>query len=184
MKQQKAIKDLQTGYAETNEEVIEIKISQKEMKENAGIVSSHLESLESRQSSLEQKEAADVMKIQQKQDNIDSRVSDTVKLIKEVSWEQKDTEEKIIMLEETKRQISEEMQKTGDMVRQLSVKDDEKHEQLKDLKDDVDEIKLEIVKAKEEIDLFQHKGRHIVFIALLTLPLASPPYGGSLTPCT
>lgn len=133
--------ELQSDIAQTNENISEIKIN---LEDKAKDTSFHLVS-------LEEKQSADIVVMQQQQIDTDSRISHTVELVKQVSDGQKDVGEKISVLEETKRQISEEVEKTGKLIHQLSVKDDERQGQIKHLKQDVDDIKSDIVMVKEEI---------------------------------
>ncbi len=89
----------------------------------------------------------------QQKSGTESNVSHTVELIKQVS--ENVGEIIITALEETRRQISEGVEKTGELVHQLSAKDDERQGQFEHLKDDVSVIISDIIKVKEEI---QQKG--------------------------
>ncbi len=98
-------------------------------------------SLVLKQSSKEEKYGVVAL---QKQTSAEPNISHTISQVSE------NIGEKIITaLEETKRQISEEVEKTGELVHQLSIKDDETQGQLKNLKDDVTVIKSDIMKVKE-----------------------------------
>ena len=149
---------MQSGLTDAHIKVLEIATSQKGLEKKAIVMSSEIVSLESRQTSLEQKEETDIIELQHQYEQVNSHVTDTVKLVKEVSLELEITEDRVQSLEETERQISQEVEKAGDLLHQLSVKDDEQEEKLKELKDDVTDMKLGIVKVKEDIEFFQHKG--------------------------
>ena len=115
-------------------------------------------SLEAKQASMEDQQTADIAVLKEQQVGMGASISDTVELIKQVSDDQKDHGKKIIVLEETKRQLSEEVEKTGEIIRQLSIKDEKMQSEVEDLKENVADIKYDIVKVKEEIDEMQQKG--------------------------
>ncbi len=150
---------LQSDVAQTTEIVSELQTNQQLMEKKASDTSSHLVSLETKQTSMEEKHSSDIITMTEKQVEIEYRISHAVELTKQVSDDQKDHGVKISSLEETKRQLSEEVGKTGEFVHQLSAKDDEMQDEIEDLKDDVADIKSDIVKVKSEIDEIQLKGR-------------------------
>ena len=105
---------------------------------------------------MEKEQLANIVKIQEQQHQMDSRVSGNVDFIKQVSDDQKTIEENI---RKTEKQLSEETEKTVDLIHQLSVQEDESHSHIKTLQEDVDDIKFDIVMVKEEIDTIQRKGK-------------------------
>lgn len=150
---------LQSDISQTNENFSELQKNQQLMEKKAEDAALHLTSLESKQTSIEEKQISDMLIMTQQQVEAESCISHAVELIKQVSDDQKDHKVKISSLEETKRQLSEEVGKAGELVHQLSAKDDERQDQIEDIKVDVADIKSDIVKVKSEIVEIQEKGR-------------------------
>ena len=96
-----------------------------------------LDSLESRQASMEVKQSSAIKSVAEQQGKMEDEIKLAVGLIKQVSDDHQDHGKKISALEDTKRQLSEEVAKTGEFVHQLSLKDDEMQGKIEDLEENV-----------------------------------------------
>lgn len=153
------IRIIEGKVSETEVSISEVKGKQQIMEDEAKSTSSHIEYLKARQLSTEEKVSKEVSVLQQQQTNTASRVSHSVQLLTQLSNEQKGLGVKITTLKETEKQLSEEIEKTGGVLRQLSVKEDEIEDQVKDLRDDVDVMRSDVIKVREEISTIQQKGK-------------------------
>ena len=150
--------ELQSDLSQTKEDISKVKKHQQKIETKTRDAASHLESLETKQVSMEEKHSSDIKVVQQQQFEIDHRLGYAVELVKQVSDDQKSQGKMISSLQETKKQLSEEVVKTGEFIHQLSFKDEELTGKIDDLKDDVTDIKQDIVKVKSEIEDIQQKG--------------------------
>lgn len=167
-RQRDEIVELQLDLTQTKEDVSEVKTHQQMIETKTNVAASHLVSLKSKQDSMEEKHSTEIQTVKQQQVEIDHRLDDAVEFVKQVSDDQKCQGKMISSLQETKKQLSEEVEKAGEFIHQLSFKDEELQGQIEDLEHDVTDIKQDIVKVKSEIEGIQQKGECSISIMQVT----------------